>query len=92
MILKAKNVVIGKIIFKASTNHLIAEAYEIPRIYDLVYNRDGEEIGMVVDVLGNVNTPFLAIKPNDKYKDKADRLIGENVFTTRLRGKTKQRR
>lgn len=91
IILKTKNVIrIGKIILKTSTNHLIAEAYKIPRVYELVYGRNGEEIGIVVDVLGNVNAPFLAIKPNDKYKDKANRLVGENVFTTGLKSKTKQ--
>ncbi len=80
---------IGKIIFKTLTNHLVAEAYETPRIYELVYNRSGEEIGMVIDVLGNVNNPFLTIKPSGKYKDKANKLVGEDVFAIRFKGESK---
>jgi rRNA processing protein Gar1 len=91
IIVKAKSVVrIGRIVFKTLTNHLIAEAYEIPRIYEPVYSRNGEEIGMVIDILGNVNAPFLAIKLNDKYKDKSNKLIGEDIFTIRFKDKSKQ--
>ena len=89
--MKTKGAVrIGKIVLKTLTNHLIAEAYEIPRIYESVYDRNGEEIGMVIDILGNVNAPFLAIKPNDKYKDKSNKLIGEDIFTIRSKDKPKQ--
>ncbi|MEM1546609.1 MAG: hypothetical protein QXY40_08980 [Candidatus Methanomethylicia archaeon] len=81
---------IGKIVLKTLTNHLVAEAYEIPRIYELVYNKNGEEIGMVIDILGNVNTPFLTIKPSDRYKYKVNKLVGEDIFAIRFKGKPKQ--
>jgi rRNA processing protein Gar1 len=88
---KAKGVVrIGKVVFKTLTNHLIAEACEIPRIYEPVYSSNGEEIGMVIDILGNVKAPFLAIKLNDRYRDKANKLVGEDVFIIRSKYKLKQ--
>jgi len=47
----------GRIIVKAET---------IPKLNSEVVDRDNKPIGIVIDILGPVNSPYVAVKPYEK--------------------------
>jgi RNA-binding protein len=45
---------------------LIVKAETIPKLFSEVYDKEQKPIGKVIDILGPVSSPFVAVKPYDK--------------------------
>ncbi|RLI14078.1 MAG: H/ACA RNA-protein complex protein Gar1 [Candidatus Hecatellales archaeon] len=55
---------LGRILHVSSmTGHLIVKAQTVPRIGEKVYDGELRPVGLVFDVFGPVESPYVAVKP-----------------------------
>lgn len=63
-----RKILIGRLIHKVPTGHLIARMdplKKVPRLGVKVVDKSGREVGVLADIIGPVNGPFAVIKPVD---------------------------
>ena len=70
---------IGRVKFSMGTHLLIVEceAAKLPRLYSKVLDRHWKPIGKLVEIFGNIATPYAIVWTNTQDRDK---LIGEKIF------------
>lgn len=81
---------IGKIIGQSNSKHIILRSTEgefekkLPDIGEKVYTAEKQRIGIIADIFGPVNKPFVSVKP---YTSESDLLLkfnlqkGSSLFT-----------
>jgi len=85
---------LGRIYNIARNGVIVVEACvkdPVKLIGSIVYDKDLRRIGIVADVFGNVEHPYIVVKPDSKdFLDEIER--GAIVYYTVQRGKTITRR
>lgn len=86
---------VGEVLHVSKTGKLVVRLKDLkvpPRIGLYVYSEKGERVGMVVDIIGPVDSPYALIKPLNR--ETAPRLVGSHLYirTTRPRPKTRRGR
>ena len=82
---------IGTVLHLASSGRLILQGNNVYPLNTSVVTQNGEFIGKIIDVFGDVNKPYIAVS-KDKLRDSSD-LIGVSLFireNTRKRHKSKR--
>jgi len=54
---------VGKFSHFTHSGKILFSAEEIPPIYQPVFTKKGVKVGTISDVIGNVKTPFVVVKP-----------------------------
>jgi RNA-binding protein len=57
---------------------IIVKVQKIPKLNTKVYDEKGNEIGEVIDVLGPVREPYVAVKPIKN--ENLEELVGKELF------------
>jgi RNA-binding protein len=70
---------IGRVKSKFGHHILIVEcdAAKLPRLYSKVLDKRWKPVGKLIDIFGNVNSPYAAVLTNI---EEPSRLIGEKLF------------
>lgn len=70
---------IGRVKSKFSHHILIVEcdAAKLPRLYSKVLDKRWKPVGKLIDIFGNVTSPYAAVLTNI---EEPSRLIGEKLF------------
>lgn len=70
---------IGRVKCTSGSHMLIVEcdAAKLPRLYSLVLDKRWKPIGKLVEIFGNIASPYAAVLCTQQDRD---RLIGEKVF------------
>ncbi|MDX8549591.1 H/ACA ribonucleoprotein complex subunit GAR1 [Methanospirillum purgamenti] len=70
---------IGRVKSKFGHHILIVEcdAAKLPRLYSKVLDKRWKPVGKLIDIFGNVNSPYAAVLTNS---EEPSRLIGEKLF------------
>lgn len=71
---------IGKIIHYTKYRLFVAEAREVVNLNTPIYTDRKIRIGIVVDVIGPINKPYLVIRP---LVDKPEKYVGKEIYLLR---------
>lgn len=69
---------IGKVSHITNKKRIMVKAEIIPKLFTEVFNLNKKPIGKVIDVLGPIKEPFIAVKPYSK--DKIEQYIGQTLY------------
>jgi len=68
---------IGRILHYTKYKLFVVEASEALSLNNVVYDNRKKKIGIVVDVIGPINKPYLVLKP---LVDKPEKYVGKEVY------------
>ncbi len=70
---------VGRVLHSFGKNTLIVrvDAAQLPRLYSEVIDRRLKPVGKIVDVFGNVGSPYATVV----CRDRCDIAVGEKLFT-----------
>ncbi len=71
---------IGRIIHYTKYRLFVAEAKEAINLNTPIYSDRRKKIGIVTDVIGPINKPYLVIKP---LVDKPEKYVGKEIYILR---------
>ncbi|MHA1596483.1 MAG: H/ACA ribonucleoprotein complex subunit GAR1 [Candidatus Asgardarchaeia archaeon] len=70
----------GKLLHVTSSGLIVVQSNQIPNIGDLVTDVNKKVLGIVSDICGPVNRPFVIVKPKQKRIDKLMRSLSKNIY------------
>jgi len=73
---------LGRVLHVSSSGRLIVRGETKPNLGDKVTNDKGKSIGVVFDVFGPTNAPYVSVKTEI---DKPHRLINRTLYASRRR-------
>ena len=73
---------IGRIIHYTKYKVFVAEAKKAVNLNISIYDDRKKKIGVVTDVIGPINKPYLVIKP---LVDKPEKYVGKSIYVIRSR-------
>lgn len=73
---------IGKIIHYTKYRVFVAESGRAVPLNTPIYDEKKKKIGIVTDVIGPINKPYLVIKP---VVDKPEKYVGKNIYILRVK-------
>uniref|UniRef100_A0A7C3YEB0 H/ACA RNA-protein complex protein Gar1 n=1 Tax=Geoglobus ahangari TaxID=113653 RepID=A0A7C3YEB0_9EURY len=75
---------VGRILHISKMGNIIAKGdpKNLPRIGEEVYDSRMEKIGVVYDIIGSVNSPYIVVKPLKK------KFVEDNLFTVVKNGRS----
>ena len=82
---------VGKVLHLSSSGRLILTAYFVPKLGSEVLDDKLRVVGKVVDVLGPVSAPYIAVKPSRNYRN-PQKLTGHELYIFTRGGGKKGRR
>ncbi|MDT7864654.1 MAG: Gar1/Naf1 family protein [Thermoproteota archaeon] len=69
---------VGTVSHISKSKKIIIKAEDIPKLNSEVFSEDKEAIGIVIDIMGPVSSPFISVKPYKK--ENLERFIGKKVY------------
>ncbi|MEO2240578.1 MAG: Gar1/Naf1 family protein [Euryarchaeota archaeon] len=81
---------LGKALHVTPRGNLIARADEVPPLGAPVVTRRRERVGIIVDVFGPADRPYVAIR--DKSRERLERFVGQELFIPPRRRRRPPRR
>lgn len=69
---------VGVVSHISKSKKIIIKAENIPILNSEVFSEEKEPIGMVIDIMGPVNNPFISVKPYKK--ENLERFINKKVY------------
>lgn len=84
---------VGEVLHVSKTGKLVVRLEDSkvpPRIGLYVYSEKGERVGMVVDIIGPVNSPYALVKPLNR--ETASGLVGSHLYIRITKPRPKARR
>lgn len=74
---------LGVVSHLTKRKRILVKATNIPKLNSKVYDEKGNEIGVVIDVLGPVREPYVSVKPIKK--ENLEEIIGKELYVNSSR-------
>jgi len=72
-----------------SSGLIVVQSNQIPNIGDIATDRNKKVLGVVLDICGPVNRPFIIVKPKQKNFDKLLQAPSKNIYFIERRRRKK---
>lgn len=76
---------LGKVLHVSSSGNLIVQANIAPEIGSKVVDEKLKEVGSVYDVIGPVNSPYVAVRPIERSE--VEKYVGKPLYILESKGR-----